>query len=278
MLFEKMSKIIKINESQRKRLFEAYRDGFSFKVLSMLGNEAFSRLNNSTRQYDYCVKWLGEPDGIGSSRCVFMLSDNIILKLAYGTYYDAGKAQNKLEYDTYMKCKSPLLPKVYDYDKDNFSYIICENVIAADVVDFEKFLGLPFYDTYYQNSIKRTDKDSKNGGDFNVGYNKYFDNIRGIGEKYYNDKTAGEKASISAILSYIEGTYGVGDEYYEEMYESLINKSEWLMELKELVKKTKMTDFCTVENFGIVNRNGKPHLVVLDCGLNMDVWEKYYDI
>jgi hypothetical protein len=30
-------KVIKINESQKKRLFEAYREGFSLKELSALG-------------------------------------------------------------------------------------------------------------------------------------------------------------------------------------------------------------------------------------------------
>ena len=35
-------KLIKINESQQKRLFEAYQEGFSFDHLSILGNDAFS--------------------------------------------------------------------------------------------------------------------------------------------------------------------------------------------------------------------------------------------
>ena len=35
-------KLIKINESQQKRLFEAYREGFSFDELAVLVNDAFS--------------------------------------------------------------------------------------------------------------------------------------------------------------------------------------------------------------------------------------------
>lgn len=68
-------KVIFINESQKKRLFEAYDGEFSFSELDRL---------NLNGMYDYCLKHLGEPCGSGSSRLVFMLSDNIVLKLAFG--------------------------------------------------------------------------------------------------------------------------------------------------------------------------------------------------
>ena len=88
-------KIININESQKKRLFEAYDGKFSFSELDKqedLGNMDY-----------YCYKHLGNSFAQGSSRVVYMLSDNFVLKLAYNK---AGIEQNKLEFERYYKTKS----------------------------------------------------------------------------------------------------------------------------------------------------------------------------
>ena len=119
-------KIININESQKKRLFEAYDGKFSFAELDKQGD-----LCNMDF---YCYKHLGNSFAEGSSRVVYMLSDNFVLKLAYNK---AGIEQNKLEFERYEKTKSKLFPIVYDNGK-NFEYIVCENVVPADDVDFDK--------------------------------------------------------------------------------------------------------------------------------------------
>jgi len=64
--------------------------------------------------------------------------------------------------------------------------------------------------------------------------------------------------------------------YYDEVYEDIINSSEWLSQFRDFVMYTGMSDLCQVGNFGMVNRNGKPTLVILDSGLNLDIWDKYY--
>lgn len=261
-------KIIKINESQKNRLFEAYREGFSFDTLSVLGGDAFSDWRDWEKQYEYCVKWLGEPDGFGSSRCVFTLSDNVILKLAMGGYRNAGVEQNRLEYEMYNRYKSPLLARVYDAD-ENFTYIVCENVVPAEDIDFEKILGIPIGNVWHQNSSKYKEPYGK--GDTTVGFNKYFHDIKKPYQEY-------EGITLYDVFCYLESNYVVNDDDSSdsEEIEEVIDNSEWLSALRDLVEETRMSDFCNVENYGMVNRDGKPTLVILDAGMNLDLWEKHY--
>jgi hypothetical protein len=267
-------KVIKINESQKKRLFEAYREGFSLKELSALGNNGWGA------QYDYCIKWLGEPDNRGSSRCVFTLSDNIILKLAVGDKYKAGIAQNKQEYEMYETWDSPLLVRIYNADK-NYTFLVSENVIPAKDIDFEKILGIPFYGTSHQKSLKMpaivgSETQNYNGkrkSDYTVGYDKYFDGDKKWHETYYYGN---RMESLYKVLCYIEANYVLDEGYYDKVYEDIINNSEWLSKFRDFVMYTEISDFCQIENFGIVNRDGNPTLVILDSGLNLNIWDKYY--
>ena len=82
--------------------------------------------------------------------------------------------------------------------------------------------------------------------------------------------------SLSDIFMWIEANYVLDEPYNDRAIQKAINKSQWLKEFVKLVQETKMSDFCEIENFGIVNRDGKPMIVVLDSGLNLDVWEKHY--
>lgn len=262
-------KVIKINESQSKRLFEAYREGFSFDELTMIADSAFAQEDNSVPQMAYCSKWLGQPTFMGSSRCVFTLSDNVILKLAYGSKYFAGIDQNRMEYELFEKTKSPLLARVYDCDK-NFTYLVCESVVPADAVDFEQIVGMPFYRFYQQNSVKDESPYSYNKGDRTVGYNEYFGN---------EIKTPGERAQgnyVYEILCYIESVDVLHEDYFNLNMEKAILNNKWLREFRELIRQVGVGDFCRVDNFGIVNRDGKPTIVLLDAGLTMGVWMKHY--
>jgi hypothetical protein len=261
-------KLIKINESQEKRLFEAYKEGFSFDELTTIADSAFADEDNSVPQMAYCRKWLGEPTFMGSSRCVFTLSDNIVLKLAYGKKYQAGIAQNEMEYLVHNQFKSPLWAKIYDHDK-NFTYLVCENVIPAEPVDFEKILGMPFYERYMQNSEKHKDGNSKYNGDYTVGYNKYFDNIRGNNEEV-------QGVYVYQIMCYLEANYVLDENCFSLAIEDAIYNSEWLRNLRDLIRETKIADLCQPSNFGVVNRDGKPMLVIIDGGMNMSVWNKFY--
>ena len=246
-------KVVKINESQKKRLFEAYREGFSFDELSVLGNDAFSDEEyNGKLQFEYCKKWLGEPVARGTSRCIFMLSDNLVLKLACGRY-EAGKAQNRLECQLYEDNPSPLLVRIFGND-ENFSYIICENVVPAQSIDFEKIIGIPFYYRHYEQN--------------NSEYREYFDDL-----KTYNDRP---EYTMYEIVAYLETNYCVGDSWYNKEIETYLRKNPWLKELKAFIMNTQIGDLTKPENYGVVNREGKPMIVILDAGMNLENWETYY--
>lgn len=265
-----MKKII-INESQKRRIFEAYREGFSFDELTAIADEAFGKEDNSVPQMAYCRKWLGEPVSMGSSRCVFTLSDNIILKLAYGRKYQAGIDQNMMEYEIFERTKSPLLARVYDCD-DNYTYLVCENVVPATDEDFEMVVGIPFYSHYHQNSTQQEDPASRHGGDRKIGFNEYFgDDIKQPIELYEGG------ACLTEIFSYIEEVDVLNSYYYDEKIEDIINNNEWLTELRRLVRECKFGDFSSnIGNFGLVNRYGQPNIVILDPGLTIGVFKKHY--
>ena len=258
-------KLIKINESQKKRLFEAYKEGFSLETLTMIADSAFAEEDNSIPQMRYCTQWLGYPDSMGSSRAVYTLNDNMVLKLAYGERYFAGIDQNRAEYEVFQQVDSPLLARIFYHDK-NFTYLVSESVLPCTEEDFEKILGIPFYHTYYQNTPKVPN--SSDNGDAEIGFNKYFDKLKQPFES--------SELSMSDIFTYIECNYVTDEPYYDKNAHDAINNSQWLKDFVNLVIDTKMSDFVSIENFGMVNRDGKPMIVVLDSGLNMDVWEKHY--
>ena len=261
-------KIIKINESQRKRLFEAYSEGFSFEELTMIGNGQFAGEDNSEAQYEYCQKYLGNPIDNGSSRAVFQLNDKFVLKLSLG--YD-GFMQNEREYKLTTAINSELLTKVV-YCADDYSYIVSEYAVPATYEDFEKILGIPYSDMYFQKTKKRTDPHSRNKGDIEIGFDKYFDNI-----KPYKMKS---DISYQEILYYI-AKYKSDYDFYQpydpklsDKYEDIIQHTPWLTKLRELINNNKLDPLdLLMSNLGIVNRDGNPTIVILDSGMNDN--EKY---
>lgn len=260
-------KIVRINESQKHRLFEAYRDGFSLNKLSLIGE--LSDDGSNFEMARYCNKWLGRPFAMGSSRLVYSLSDSLVLKLAYGNTLnsaDAGRRQNQVEWDLFNSVDSPLLTRIFTHD-EGFNFMVCEHVLPADEVDFEKLLGIPFFLQYVQNSRKMSDHFS-NGGDTEVGYNSYFDGLK--------DRSEVPSMTMNRIMSYMEANYVTGDEMYDKETEDVINGNKWLTELRRLVANGKIGDLSHPSNFGLVNRDGHPMLVVLDYGMDLDVYSDYY--
>jgi len=247
---------VKLKEEQLKLLGEGYQNSFSFEELSSIGNEKM--------RYEYCVKHLGNPIGEGSSRVVFTLTDNHVLKLAFKNQYfsnlanGVGEKQNEQEFSLYNEFNTPILPKVLYCDK-NYHYIVCENVLPAEPEDFEKILGIPFYHWYKQNST----------GNETIGFNKYFKNIKKENELY-------NEVSVLDVLEYLESNYAVDEPMYDEKIEYLIHSTTWFKELEEFVSESGISDYSDIENFGMVNRNGKEMIVLLDTGLNLNTWYKYY--
>ena len=143
--------------------------------------------------------------------------------------------------------------KIFGND-DNYSYIICENVVPAQPIDFEKIIGLPFYDKHYQQSYSD--------------YVKYFGKLKNVADK--------ADFSVYEIVCYLEANYTIGEGYYNREIESHIMKNPWLKNLKKLIMDTQIGDLTKPENYGMVNRDGNPMIVVLDAGMNLENWETYY--
>ena len=191
------------------------------------------------------------------------------LKFESGYYRkDKTTIPNQLT-NEWIRTDKKMLPPLSHLDDCNGMHYSMQLSLYAIAV--EMILGIPFYSHYYQNSTQKEDPDSMHGGDRKVGFNKYFgDKIKEPEEGYEGD------ASLTEIFSYIESVEVSYEDYYNGMIEDIIENNDWLREFRKLVRECKFGDFSRIDNFGLVNRNGKPNIVVLDPGLTVDVWLKYY--
>ena len=235
-----MKKII-ITEKQYKFLIgEAAMDGFNPYDIT--------RQYNIGDKYEYCCKYLGEPIGEGSSRSVFQIDDDRVLKLSIDD--PNGKRQNKLEWDVIAgKRQSDLFPKGF-YAAKNYSWIIVEYVIPllTDGEDeesakksFLKLSGVPF-DTFCDFAEFVTILQKNDSDDDDIEYD----------DEYYS--------------------------YYEEKVDMLKKQYPYLNKMADYMNYYHITegDLTKLEHYGMVNRDGKTLLVLLDFGLNYDIWKEFY--
>lgn len=114
----------------KKEINEAMDDEFSFQTLT--------EFNDYYRDaYNYCVKHMGDNVGMGSSRAVFQIDDERVLKLAIN---DRGIAQNKVEARS-NDMKSPLFPFIYNV-APNYLWLETEFVLPSEEEDVLQCLGL----------------------------------------------------------------------------------------------------------------------------------------
>ena len=107
--------------------------GGVFHRLGSSGTESSDIFNGIK---EYCIQHLGQPVGQGSSRIVFQIDDNRVLKLALN---NKGVAQNKAEAHCYQQSDSnnDLFPRIFDMSPDGL-WIDCEFVLPAEEQDFEE--------------------------------------------------------------------------------------------------------------------------------------------
>ena len=109
-------------------------EGFRVDVLT--NSETFEE------RIAYCVKMLGNPIGTGSSRMVFQLDDNSVLKLARN---DKGIGQNKEEIALGSNTEFSCFPKILNgTDVNNGLWVISEYVLPATKYDFPNVMRIPF--------------------------------------------------------------------------------------------------------------------------------------
>ena len=116
-------------------LSEAMSDEFSFDTLKSL--KTFRDRKN------YCDKYLGFNVGSGSSRLVYQLDDEKVLKLAKN---EKGIAQNEQEYSFGQEKFVDVTPHIFNEMCDivNFTFIVSEYVLPAKEKDFIELYGINF--------------------------------------------------------------------------------------------------------------------------------------
>ena len=125
----KKVKTIFITEKQSKMLKEAMDDTFSFDELS--------NLTSFAAKIRYCTQHLGGYIGKGSSRMVFQLDDEKVLKLAWNA---KGVAQNCEEERSYG---DDIFPLVFNSAEDD-SWLVSEFVLPAKAQDFKHCFNMTF--------------------------------------------------------------------------------------------------------------------------------------
>ena len=103
--------------------------------------QTLSSIKSFAGRLKYCKQMLGPTFGSGSSRVIFEIDDNKVLKLAKN---QKGIAQNEFEDDTSRYGR--IVVKVFEC-ADDYTWLVEENCIPAKEKDFEQILGMPF-ETY----------------------------------------------------------------------------------------------------------------------------------
>ena len=224
-----MKKIL-INSLQENKLVklmrEAMMDGFSFEKLKSL--PSFSAKKR------YCDEMLGEHVGKGSSRIVYQLNDEWVLKLAFNA---KGVAQNEEEYsnaiDSYMNIGVNVDRELTD--TDDFSFLVSEFVLPAKAEDFKRVFGLTFKD-----------------------FVKF---ILSVAQQY----------SGSRRYSYVVTFSGDELEELRDNNEDLDTYANYLENYQP-----HLGDMERIANYGLTHRNGYDEIVLLDSGLNDEIFNKFY--
>lgn len=131
--YESKERTVYITEKQLHLLKEAASESFSLNELS--------NIKSFKDRYKYCIQQLGPTQGRGSSRVVFQIDDNKVLKLALN---EKGIAQNQAEDDRYLQSIG-VSPKIFDNDS-NYKWLVSEYVLPAKKQDFKECVGISFED------------------------------------------------------------------------------------------------------------------------------------
>ena len=232
-----------ITESQYKKLFEAQMEGFRLDALNTMPY---------AKKVRYCKEMLGNPIGNGSSRIVFQIDDEKCLKLAKN---QKGVAQNEEECsitrDSYKE-QTGLFPKVYQFDGDHiqlfgydgdeeprYQWIVCEYVLPAKAQDFKKVTGF----------------------DWKLVCNF----IMYQGSRYERGIARYDRSVIN-------------DNNIDEILEADENGSYFLNELENYLGSYQPPtgDYTRLANWGMVQRDGETHMVILDSGLSEEIYNNFY--
>lgn len=239
---------IVITEQQANDLQDIFNDSlldnvgqtFSVNTLKTMG------WNSGYELIQYCEHCNMLCLGEGANRKVYQIDDQHVLKIEK---YKTNQSQNEREVNTFMDCNQQerkFLPYIYDWDKINIRplWIISEQVLTATYADFQKLLGIDFGSYTSSADITQMKQDMET-------YSKY------------PGKTI-NKFSFN-LMDFLEA---YGDNDLSE-YDYDIKKNKWLQGLIKILDNGVVNywELEIIENWGIVHRNGKTQLVILDIGI-----------
>ena len=106
--------------------------------------EEFKSLTSFKKRLEYANTHLPRKLGSGSSRTIFQIDDEKVLKLAHNK---KGFAQNEVEEDFYLQ-GFDIIAKVYDFDQDNHTYLEMELAKKITKKRFKQLVGVSLEDVW----------------------------------------------------------------------------------------------------------------------------------
>lgn len=198
--------------------------------------EEFKSLNTFAKRLEYCKARLPRI-GAGSSRVVFKVDDDKVLKLAKNR---KGIAQNLAEIDVLTDGYSyAILPDIFEYD-ENGLFLECEICRKATEKDFQAIYGVPW------------------GAHCCAVYEEY-----GVHNPRYRQRWINPYSQFQPIVDSIwQGEDNDTMYFFNEVHDYVANHSN-----------DPVGDLVRIANWGI---DSEGYFKLVDAGLNKEVGETYY--
>lgn len=230
-----------------------------FSFLSKLANknqlrkEKFNSLPYKNKLY--YLKDNFQILGIGSSRITFLINSGKVIKLAKN---NAGKAQNKVEFDTLLKLKSKFIPKAFDKSPDSI-WIEMEFVLPINSLkQFANYFNLSEYTIAYFFSLNVKSFDQ---------ISKIKNNLINQNNLLKNDEIFDHSKKIKLNEKYIKDLDLIfNNSKFVELYSFIFDN------LKSSIGD--LTDISNISNFGISNDQIK----IIDLGFDEFVSDIFYPL
>lgn len=245
-----------------KKINEAVDKEFSYNELD--------NIKSFRERFNYCTKHLGAGIGQGSSRIVFQIDDEKVLKLAKNT---GGLYQNKWEWNFYKNLNGiEILPEVY-LCSDDYAYIVSDYVLPAKKKDFYKILGILWYN--FEKDILMPVWHVIELDEMYKGYNKKY-----IGQKNYFEENWPDILNNKFLISInkYDDIIPVSEKAHKHIIKTILSPVvKYCTRIGEMNFLKNLMTYCKAEgvgwadlvglsNWGISNKNKKLHLVLLDSG------------
>ena len=235
-------------------------------------NEMLKHSSNLNELYNYISTTDCKLVGKGSSRTAFFLPNGEPSCFKVATEPKKGPAQNEAEVKVLNKHKSndkySIFPKLFDWDHNNFYFILCEVGAPIETMDEQK--EYEFFNPV-TNYVEKNYPSLYDKRYWKVNDAFHFCGLLGSIGGFYNCKEAKEKAiTYINVLKEIANKYprfrGVSN-FLDYMVNTFNGKENDSIILGDLIRK---------DNWAIVKRDGEEILIPIDWGFTREVSSKYY--